>query len=1540
MNGQRMFWSRRPGQQALSLVLALALLAGQFLAPASSWQALADEGEEEPAGLPDLQVQSLSVDPAVPAYGSPATVTALVYNAGTGEAGEFTVALTAGGEGAGSSTLPSLAAGAAAEVTFPWTPAAGGEITLAVTADSTEVVEELAEGNNTRTVTVTVAGPPQPGPAAGLAVTAIATSNPAYPVAGTAGTVVVTLHNHGPEEAAGISVSLLAGAEPVGEAQAVASLAAGAETTVEFSWTPAAAGEVVLQAAAESGEAEVCLEQQVTVYPAGAPVVLSTCPAQNEYFDPDTGEKLSITFNKPVQVLRTTPLYRLYYNRPSSSTIVTSAYLTINWNPVAVDEENPCRVLIDLNDYLGKHRNYAVNIYSRSFAAAEDSSQTVTFSTGTVIANLWQFNTGPVPVNRTMGGAPSSALAGEEYFLTLLARDEAGNRLDGLEVSWSTSDAALAQVEPLDDGRGLLQCHANGTVTVTATLAGYYPCSVEVKIREAAPYRLARLWFHQLPASYEAAGQDWLPQVGADGSVYYTTCYRGLGETAFRLRALDSGGHPKDYFLDPVITMQPRLLTVQGVETIYTARDNTLLALNTDDGSVRWQREMPARVVTVPAVKSDGTVIVGCGDYHVYALRPEEEGWLWDFNAEGQFVNYFDVYTTTSTTPCLPFTVDGRGDVYVTTDFKLWAVDGETGQARWSYDLPAVRYLPAVGPDGTVYLGTSSSIYALTPPQAGGSGPAVLWSGTYAAVAGRGCEPLMDEQGNVIFSVKKDAASAQQLILFAAGGENGSPKILREYGYDSRYGTSSGYLVFARRGPEGTVYGLTAVQDSAGAVLAYADEYYGNLQYLRYKGYNLGPDGTLYRLWINAGDVVGVEAVSFYDPSGAEPATLEAETERVVLKPGENRLLYAWVKDQNGVNMLTPQLDWSSSDESVVQVQEGVVSAVQSGAAVITVRISSRPEISAQIPVVVREASVPQVMYFVHGYPSGKALATAEEAKDYRLAPDARLTCQVGEKTGPKSVFIEDQYGELMQRQPILWSLATGGEEIFSMNTSGGLLTKGLSGDEAIPYRASLTALKEGRTTLTATMANYPHISCQVEVEAVSQLFQTLWTVPFEGGWGEQAGWHALGAEKIFSVNANKLKALRKEDGTLLWTAELGSRYGISLGEPVAGPDGTVYVYNFPDNTRLTVAAVDAADGQVKWKFSGEKDGVEKLLAGEEALYVLTLGGKVYKLGLDGAALWAAPLNLGSDNGGILLSPEGRLYAARGEAVYSVADQGLETELYRGQEGDTLTLLEVTPGGELILQRARSGAYDLVSLSATGEEQWTAPDLYPALGASGDGDGNVYVLADRADSPCFYILDQAGRVKFQGALDNSEIAREDFLKPLVSRQGIVYFSPHRLFAVEAATGRVMASVQIHSSYALSPAKSLTLDEEGILYGSFFEVGLAALGQRSYYGEGVQLSPAGKEHVSSNALAELVVKVKNTREEGREVLLQAVVTDQTTRSAEYGQAVARVRLAAGEEQEVSLGLRLPSLEGLAILVTARDPQDQDRVYGSYLEVVNR
>jgi outer membrane protein assembly factor BamB len=163
----------------------------------------------------------------------------------------------------------------------------------------------------------------------------------------------------------------------------------------------------------------------------------------------------------------------------------------------------------------------------------------------------------------------------------------------------------------------------------------------------------------ELWSCYIGGGIESGPAVGADGTIY-------VGSVADRV-----GGSKPSY--------------------IYALRPS---------GSEYWSYQASGHIRCSPAIGADGSVYFGTQDGRLYALHAD--GSLnWSSSAGASIWASSPV-------------IDGNGIIYVgTTDRRLLAFDSD-GTLRWSYTAGGPVGPLAIGPDGTIYFGSSDGyLYAV-----------------------------------------------------------------------------------------------------------------------------------------------------------------------------------------------------------------------------------------------------------------------------------------------------------------------------------------------------------------------------------------------------------------------------------------------------------------------------------------------------------------------------------------------------------------------------------------------------------------------------------------------------------------------------------------------------------------------------------------------------------------------------------------------------------------------------------------------------------
>ena len=128
-------------------------------------------------------------------------------------------------------------------------------------------------------------------------------------------------------------------------------------------------------------------------------------------------------------------------------------------------------------------------------------------------------------------------------------------------------------------------------------------------------------------------------------------------------------------------------------DTVYIGgSDHSFIALDLDDGILRWKFDgLNGPVVSTPLLY-EGKVIVGAWDRNLYALDKQDGKLLWKWNNGSTVINF-------SPAACIP--VAANGVVYIVApDRTITAIDAQTGAALWRNNETRVRESIGISNDG------------------------------------------------------------------------------------------------------------------------------------------------------------------------------------------------------------------------------------------------------------------------------------------------------------------------------------------------------------------------------------------------------------------------------------------------------------------------------------------------------------------------------------------------------------------------------------------------------------------------------------------------------------------------------------------------------------------------------------------------------------------------------------------------------------------------------------------------------------------------
>ena len=220
----------------------------------------------------------------------------------------------------------------------------------------------------------------------------------------------------------------------------------------------------------------------------------------------------------------------------------------------------------------------------------------------------------------------------------------------------------------------------------------------------------AKKWEFMPGTSFDSS-----PAIGSDGTVYVG------GSSDGKVYALNGAtGAKKWAFLTGDIVESSPAIGSDG--TVYVGDLNhKVYALNGATGAKKWEFLANGMVFSSPAIGFDGTVYVGTehegsgsliGESRVYALNGATGAKRWEFRT-GEVVNSSPAIGSDGTV----YVATGQSDGFATEvseNGALYALNGATGTKKWEFRPGGrLKSSPAIGSDGTVYLGSTAYVYAI-----------------------------------------------------------------------------------------------------------------------------------------------------------------------------------------------------------------------------------------------------------------------------------------------------------------------------------------------------------------------------------------------------------------------------------------------------------------------------------------------------------------------------------------------------------------------------------------------------------------------------------------------------------------------------------------------------------------------------------------------------------------------------------------------------------------------------------------------------------
>ncbi len=191
------------------------------------------------------------------------------------------------------------------------------------------------------------------------------------------------------------------------------------------------------------------------------------------------------------------------------------------------------------------------------------------------------------------------------------------------------------------------------------------------------------------------------PAIGTDGTIY-------VGSLDGNLYAITPGGTEKWAFLTTTGKAVESSPAIGGDGTIYVGSDDKNFYAINPNGSLKWAYTTGGAVRSSPAIGDDGTIYVASDDGYLYALTDSGQSavttkWA-PFPAGAEFYSSPTVGNAGGT---IYFSSYNGGGVY--------AINASTGIEYWEFPMLTSNSSPAIGPDGTIYVGSDDgNLYAIT----------------------------------------------------------------------------------------------------------------------------------------------------------------------------------------------------------------------------------------------------------------------------------------------------------------------------------------------------------------------------------------------------------------------------------------------------------------------------------------------------------------------------------------------------------------------------------------------------------------------------------------------------------------------------------------------------------------------------------------------------------------------------------------------------------------------------------------------------------
>ena len=331
-------------------------------------------------------------------------------------------------------------------------------------------------------------------------------------------------------------------------------------------------------------------------------------------------------------------------------------------------------------------------------------------------------------------------------------------------------------------------------------------------------------------------------------------------------------------------------VTIGAYDRIHAACEDGKLYTLDANGTLLWSCDTNQPLISAPTVGADGTLYVGSEEGRLYAV---------DIAGHVRWTHTTDefIYSSPAVSP------DGK-NIYVCSGDGIVYALGRDGSELWRFHTTgrgasggAIMASPAVGPDGTVYIGglNDSTLYAIEP-----SDGSLKWSCHFESGGRLFASPVIAEDGTIyqsslsdcnLYAIEPDTGSILWSVKLTVDPER------PWWYYDPhpyRYNRTGQGLYEPALAPDGTIYAslthphLMAVEPNGTA------KWYTRLG--TSEGYTLtvGSDGLVYAAggdgWLCVVDPNGQELARFHSNDWLTAPVITRDG-TLITTDGENRII-------------------------------------------------------------------------------------------------------------------------------------------------------------------------------------------------------------------------------------------------------------------------------------------------------------------------------------------------------------------------------------------------------------------------------------------------------------------------------------------------------------------------------------------------------------------------------------------------------------------------------------------------------------------------